>query len=537
MSRLTCRYGDCNEAATGGDQLQIDAGRMLTVNYCERHKRAWDTLPDIVNNGAGKCVMSGCAAPIFAVHCCRRHYDQTKPWKMATALRFSATMPEVQMSVLTPLPVPAAQPPPTPEAPDAVVPTLEAAFEAATKVWAALSQEERDKCLVAASMATISTGDGAFAPPIEPQEAAGEGAHPVVAHIAAITKIERDLRTRRDAVATRLISAGFEMEYGTLQTTAYRKGDLLVSLPMDDRGLSLSEFERRVVGAEVVAPTAIISALLKDAAEMATAEPPSPEVVADFLLTPKRAAEVTEADSEPPATVEEFLRGLESGDGEPSVGDVDDAPLFVGSTDSAPTQPMSPDLAAIAARGQQPTAPGPTLAEVQAELARERLHLRKRADEAKERLHLRTLADEAKAELAAIAALLDPEDAPAYDSDDQPIPLPVRVQTALMPHSESLLVRGLRAEKDAFWGIINDIDWIAHHCGSYGATDALADRVLRLLPIERQRAILELKRSEANIEVLRINARFLNPPPPERVAELVAKVATLDARIAALDAG
>jgi hypothetical protein len=333
-------------------------------------------------------------------------------------------------------------------------------------------------------VATISTGESAPTPPAAPQDAANGGATPSLA-----AEPLHPLEARRASLIARLYMAGFAKVDGPAEHLWRFNGP----------------------NGAVLIPVGHPCEVERD--------------FADMLDHAEKECAKVEAAAMPADAVE------------PSVGDVDDAPLFVGSTDSAPTQPMSPDLAAIAARGQQPTAPGPTLAEVQAELARERLHLRKRADEAKERLHLRTLADEAKAELAAIAALLDPEDAPAYDSDDQPIPLPVRVQTALMPHSESLLVRGLRAEKDAFWGIINDIDWIAHHCGSYGATDALADRVLRLLPIERQRAILELKRSEANIEVLRINARFLNPPPPERVAELVAKVATLDARIAALDAG
>jgi hypothetical protein len=225
-------------------------------------------------------------------------------------------------------------------------------------------------------------------------------------------------------------------------------------------------------------------------------------------------------------------------------------------------------LAALTAT--EPIAPGPTVAELQAKLAAERA----RADLLDaEAVSQRQRADAAEAQLRAIAALLDPEDSPTHDADDQPIPLPRRVEVALMPdpigksdlerritkaldrydapkgfgslgqaspYGRVLLTarenKQLKADKAALQGIIDDAEWIVHHCGSYGATASLADRILRLLPVERQRAVLELKRSEANIEVLRINARFLNPPPPGRLEEYEAAVATLDARIAALDA-
>ena len=141
-------------------------------------------------------------------------------------------------------------------------------------------------------------------------------------------------------------------------------------------------------------------------------------------------------------------------DGEPSEGDVADAPLFVGGTDTAPelvarwgqrhTAPLD-GLAAIAARGQQPTAPGSTVAEL---------------------------------------------------------------------HAVCLLMQQL---------------------GSYGP-DASA-MLMRLLPVESRRALLEIEASDARGELARARANVVNPPPPERVAELTAKVATLDARIAALDAG
>jgi hypothetical protein len=164
-------------------------------------------------------------------------------------------------------------------------------------------------------------------------------------------------------------------------------------------------------------------------------------------------------------------------DGEPSEGDVADAPLFVGGTDAAPElvarwgqvhtappQPMSPDLdglAALAARGQQPTAPGPTLADVQAELARER----ERAD---------------RAELDAVCLLMQ-------------------------------------------------------RLGSYGP-DAPA-MLMRLLPVESRRALLEIEAADARGELARARANMVSPTTTEKLAEAAAKVAEVEARIAALDAG
>ena len=79
---------------------------------------------------------------------------------------------------------------------------------------------------------------------------------------------------------------------------------------------------------------------------------------------------------------------------------------------------MPEGLAGIGARGQEPVAPGPTLADVQAD-----------------RDYERRRANEAQAQLKAIAAALDedPERSPAWDDNDQPIPLVRRVEVALMP--------------------------------------------------------------------------------------------------------
>ena len=79
---------------------------------------------------------------------------------------------------------------------------------------------------------------------------------------------------------------------------------------------------------------------------------------------------------------------------------------------------MPEGLAGIGARGQEPLTPGPTLAEVQAD-----------------RDYERRRANEAIAQLKAITAALDedPERSPAWDDNDQPIPLVRRVEVALMP--------------------------------------------------------------------------------------------------------
>ena len=225
---------------------------------------------------------------------------------------------------------------------------------------------------------------------------------------------------------------------------------------------------------------------------------------------------------------------------EPSEGDVADAPLFVGGTDSAPklvarwgqkhTAPLD-GLAALAARGQQPTAPGPTLAEVQAELERER----ERADRAElDAVAERARADEAMEELAAIAALLDPEYSPAFDSDDQPIPLPTRVQTALMP--DTAYERELRKSLHAVEAELFEVDRTLQHLGAYG-NGPTVDRLLKVLTPEDRRNILEVQAAEARMDLARLKACRLNPPPPGVLEGYAAKVAEVEARIAALDAG
>ena len=123
--------------------------------------------------------------------------------------------------------------------------------------------------------------------------------------------------------------------------------------------------------------------------------------------------------------------------------------------------PLPEGLAGIGARGQEPVAPGSALAEVQEQLPvcmgnirevnrlmqaagmgtalsmpervrlliAERDYERRRANEAIAQLH------DAQRDLKAITAALDadPERSPAWDDNDRPIPLPRRVEVALMP--------------------------------------------------------------------------------------------------------
>lgn len=408
-------------------------------------------------------------------------------------------------------------------------------------------------------------------PPAEPKESAGVGAPSVAAHLAAITKIEQDLRDRRDAVATRLLSAGFEMEYGTLQTAAYRKGDLLVSLPMDDRGLSLSEFERRVVGAELVAPTAIISALLKDAAEMATTEPHPLETRRDRLIATLLGAGFEEkpaisgrvrrfaycndywviVPNGPAAeSQEDFARALDTAeaalkrltstvdaphlpvapapadDGEPSVGDVADAPLFVGGTDTAPLD----GLAALAARGQPPVAPGPTVAELQAELKEatrlsecRRKEVQRRGDAL---ARMEVLLEEAEADAERERKRANEADGLRIHAETDLIGERKRAEDALESLEELRNMRSTTRDE------LHAVCLLMQRLGSYGS-DASA-MLMRLLPMQSRRALLEIEAADARGELARARANVVSPPTPEKLAEYAAKVAEVEAKIAAL---
>ena len=239
-------------------------------------------------------------------------------------------------------------------------------------------------------------------------------------------------------------------------------------------------------------------------------------------------------------------------DGEPSAADVDDA--YSGQWG----QYANLDgLAALAARGQQPTAPGPTLAEVQAQLERERelnSHLRtmyqeavaaRRAEEGL-RIHAETdligerqRAEAAEEQLSAIARILGPDDPPAVDADGDPVPLPSRVRMALAAREEladAAYERELRKSLHAVEAELYAVDRALQHLGAYGNGPTI-DQLLKVLTNEDRRNILELQAAEARLDLAHLKASRLNPPPPEKLAEYAAKVAEVEAKIAALDAG
>jgi len=247
------------------------------------------------------------------------------------------------------------------------------------------------------------------------------------------------------------------------------------------------------------------------------------------------------------APMSEPITPAPADDGEPSEGDVADAPLFVGGTDSAPAelvarwghvhtapvQPMSPDLDGLAA-------PSPTVAELQAELKEatrlsecRRKEVQRRGDAL---ARVEALLKDAEAQLNAITDALDddPERSPAWDGDGNPIPLPRRVEIALMP--DPVYERELRKSLHAVEAELFEVDRALHTLGAYGNGPTI-DRLLQVLTPEDRRNILELQAAEARMDLARLRARRLNPAPPEKLAEYAAKVAALDARIAALDAG
>lgn len=432
-----------------------------------------------------------------------------------------------------------------------------------------------------ADLEAAATGMTIPTPPAAPQEAADGGATPS-AHF---------LEARRDRLVATLLGAGFEEKpaiSGRVRRFAYCN-DYWVIVPNGPAAESQEDFARALDTAEA-ALKRLTSTV--DAPHLPVAPAPADD---GAMWRPLTAAEVEAAldtvmpldvPAAPPATVEEFLRDLESGDGEPSLGDIQDAysgrwGQYTVGIDPATGQertavrvvvPTLDGLAALAARGQQPTAPGPTLAEVQAELERER----DRADRAElDAVAERERADEALEELAAIAAMLDPEDAPAFDADDQPIPLPVRVQTALMPDKpgQSRIEREIAAVLDRYEApttlgsvhvgvkgrvlvtarALRDSTAVSNQMATeiteasallttLGANvtssprDALLQVLAALLP-DVYRRLLESEAANARAALASLQARVVNPPPPEKLAEAAAKVAEVEAKIAALDAG
>ena len=223
-------------------------------------------------------------------------------------------------------------------------------------------------------------------------------------------------------------------------------------------------------------------------------------------------------DAEPPPvdvlTEEEFVRAFEArmqqvgeqeeSDGEPSEGDIQDAysgrwgqytvgvDLATGKEHTAayvvelvrPSDHQTTDGLLSAILG--PRQDTPTLAEVQAELARER----ERADRAElDAVQERARADEAMEELRNM-----------------------RSDTRAELHAVCLLMQRL---------------------GSYGP-DAPA-MLMRLLPVESRRALLEIEAADARGELARAHANMVSPTTPEKLAEYAAKVAEIEAKIAGLD--
>jgi hypothetical protein len=194
---------------------------------------------------------------------------------------------------------------------------------------------------------------------------------------------------------------------------------------------------------------------------------------------------------------------------------------------------MSADLDGLAA-------PSPTVAELQAELKEmarlsecRRKEVQRRGDAL---ARVEALLKDAEAQLNAITDALDddPERSPAWDGDGNPIPLPRRVEIALMP--DPVYERELRKSLHAVEAELFEVDRALQHLGAYG-NGPTKERLLQVLTPEDRRAILEVDAAEARMDLARLRARRLNPAPPEKLAEYAAKVATLDARIAALDAG
>lgn len=224
----------------------------------------------------------------------------------------------------------------------------------------------------------------------------------------------------------------------------------------------------------------------------------------------------------------------------------------------------------------EPTAPGPTMAELQEQvrtlqaqltaakvnnaadlcdaalsglrIVAESAPLAREAEAARARGIVQSLSETITAVTAALDA--DPERSPAYDDKDQPIPLPRRVEIALMPdgigHS-----RGERRahELEVKLGNLEAMDYpgqlqtaiaeIETACVMLrrlgGTSHSVPDLLMQVLSPEDRRAILEVEAAEWRAAIARMKARRVNPPTPEKLAEYAGKLARVEAQIAALD--
>jgi hypothetical protein len=91
-----------------------------------------------------------------------------------------------------------------------------------------------------------------------------------------------------------------------------------------------------------------------------------------------------------------------------------------------------------------------------------------------------------------------------------------------------------RQRAEAVEAELFDVDRALHTLGAYGAGPT-KERLLQVLTPEDRRAILEFDAAEARMDLARLKARRVNPPPPEKLAEYAEKLAKVEAQIAALD--
>ena len=250
-------------------------------------------------------------------------------------------------------------------------------------------------------------------------------------------------------------------------------------------------------------------------------------------------------------------------------------PLPVPAVQPPPT-PEVPDAGATS----EPTAPGPTMAELQEQIRTLQAQLtaakvNNAADLCDAALSgLRIVAEsgplarvaeleaaaereregrrQAELEIDAITAALDadPERSPAYDDNDEPIPLPRRVEIALMPegighsrgerHAHELEVKLGNLEAMDYPGqlqtAIAEIETACVMLRRLGGTSySVPDLLMQVLSPEDRRAILEVEAAEGRATIARLKARRVNPPTPEKLAEYAGKLARVEAQIAALD--
>ena len=289
-----------------------------------------------------------------------------------------------------------------------------------------------------------------------PKESGGVGAASIAAHIEAIAEAGRGLGARRDAILSRLAAAGYVDAYSkNSDVQVFCRSDAgqfsFIRLPVLSAGLSLEgslsmvEVAEYVLDGVAAAPhplearrDALVATLLVAGFEE---RPAISERIRRYvycndywIMVPNGHAVGSEEDFERALGIAEAaLKRLTSTVDSPLPG------RWGHRWDRQHSTPLPNGLAGIGARGQEPVAPGPTVDDLRADLVRrdvllaqmeaDRDYERRRANEAIAQLH------DAQRDLKAITAALDAdtERSPAWDDNDQPIPLPRRVEVALMP--------------------------------------------------------------------------------------------------------